>query len=131
MSETAYEIARRHGYRFSEEQWLKSLQGAGTPGTKGERGERGPRGLPGTDGKQGRDGQDGRDGIDGKNGLNGRDGAMPDPVPWTATIERDPQTKLAKAARILSSEGDRWEAQIVRAHPSAPFDEVRFVPLTT
>lgn len=45
---SAYDLAVRHGFSGSEEEWLESLNGA--PGEKGEIGERG------ADGKDGRDG---------------------------------------------------------------------------
>lgn len=53
--ESAYEIARRHGFEGSEQEWLDSLHGA--------------------DGRDGVDGHDGQDGADGKNGVNGTNGA--------------------------------------------------------
>lgn len=46
--ESAYDIAVRHGYAGSEQEWLESLKGSD--------------GLNGTDGKDGTDGQNGKDG---------------------------------------------------------------------
>ena len=129
MSETAYQIARRHGYRFSEEQWLKSLQGPAGKGEKGERGDRGPRGLNGADGKDGRDGRDGADGINGKDGRDGVDGELPLPEPWKGRVERDPVTKLANKVHIKSTSGEAWEGRFTRPHQHAPFDEFEFVPV--
>ncbi|MBQ7412181.1 MAG: serine protease [Clostridia bacterium] len=51
---SAYDIAVKHGFVGTEEEWLASLRG--------------------TDGKDGRDGVDGTNGIDGKDGLDGKDG---------------------------------------------------------
>ena len=52
--ESAYEIAVRHGFEGTEEEWLESLKGS-----------------DGTDGADGKDGTDGTDGEDGKDGLGG------------------------------------------------------------
>lgn len=126
MSESAYEIARRHGYRFSEEQWLKSLGRAGDKGPRGERGDRGPRGLPGADGRNGIDGRDGRNGIDGKDGLNGLNGVLPEPVPWTGIWERD-MNRMTTRIRVKSVQG-AWDAVITR-DPTQAIQEVEFIPV--
>ena len=124
---SAYEIARARGYRFSEEQWLKSLRGQpGAPGEKGDRGERGPRGFDGAHGRNGVDGKDGRDGIDGKAGTDGRDGALPEPVPWTAKFERG-INRLTQTIRIKSAQGERWRADVLR-DATGIIDEVQFIP---
>lgn len=52
--ESAYDIAVRHGFAGTEEEWLESLKGSN-----------------GTDGKDGTDGEDGSDGKDGSDGANG------------------------------------------------------------
>lgn len=45
---SAYEIAKRHGFVGTEQQWLESLKGAnGQPGPQGEVGPAGPPGNPG------------------------------------------------------------------------------------
>lgn len=59
--ESAYQIAKAHGFTGTPEQWLDSLKG-----DKGERGQ---------DGYTPRKGIDYRDGVDGINGRNGNDGA--------------------------------------------------------
>lgn len=61
--ESAYDIAVRHGFEGTEEEWLESL-----------------RGSDGTDGVDGKDGTDGTDGTDGKDGEDGAEGtvAIPD-----------------------------------------------------
>ncbi len=62
--ESAYEIAVRHGFEGSEEEWLASLVGP-----EGPRGPEGPEGPRGPEGPAGRDGADGRDGQDGAPGF--------------------------------------------------------------
>ena len=58
--DSAYEIAVRHGFEGTEEEWLVSLKGA--------------------DGADGKDGADGADGTDGEDGKDGSDStvAIPD-----------------------------------------------------
>ena len=111
---TAFQLARRKGYRFSEQRWLESLKGdRGEPGVKGDRGERGPRGLPGENGIDGRHGRDGSDGINGKDGRNGADGTLPDPVPWSAKFERG-MNRLTNKVRMRSADGDEWVGNVQR-----------------
>lgn len=43
--ESAYEIAIRHGFEGTEEEWLESLKGE--PGPQGEQGPQGPAGAEG------------------------------------------------------------------------------------
>lgn len=51
---SAYEIAVKHGYEGTEEEWLESLRGdIGQQGEQGERGERGPQGIQGETGPEG------------------------------------------------------------------------------
>lgn len=71
-AESAYDIAVRHGFVGSEEDWLASLQGK--DGKDGADGKDGKDGADGADGIDGIDGKDGKDGIDGKDGEDGRDG---------------------------------------------------------
>ncbi|MBQ8287943.1 MAG: trypsin-like peptidase domain-containing protein [Clostridia bacterium] len=52
--DSAYDIAVRHGFEGTEEEWLESLKGS-----------------DGTDGKDGSDGKDGTDGADGEDGKDG------------------------------------------------------------
>lgn len=54
--ESAYEIAVRHGFEGTEEEWLDSL--VGPQGPQGEQGPQGPAGADGQDGAQGPPGQD-------------------------------------------------------------------------
>lgn len=126
---TAFQLARRRGYRYSEQRWLESLRGEPGPrGEKGDRGERGPRGFAGERGVDGRDGRDGRDGIDGKNGADGVDGTLPDPVPWKATFDRGPN-RLTRSIRIVSADGVAWKADVQR-DPTGLIAEVQFSPVT-
>lgn len=67
--ESAYEIALRHGFEGTEEEWLESLKGAN--GKDGTDGTDGTDGKDGTDGEKGEDGKDGENGEDGKDGVNG------------------------------------------------------------
>lgn len=52
---SAYEIAVKNGYKYSEKEWLKSL--VGSPGKPGENG----KSIVGPAGKQGKSGEDGRE----------------------------------------------------------------------
>lgn len=61
---SAYDIALKHGFIGSEDEWLASLKGA-----KGEQGEQGVQGEKGQNGKDGTNGTNGIDGIDGKDGI--------------------------------------------------------------
>jgi hypothetical protein len=60
--ESAYEVAVRHGFEGTEEEWLESLIGTqgiqGPEGPQGPQGEQGPAGTDGQDGAQGPPGQD-------------------------------------------------------------------------
>ena len=126
---TAFQLARRKGYRFSEQRWLESLKGdRGDRGEKGDRGERGPRGLNGQNGIDGRHGRDGSNGIDGKAGRDGQDGTLPDPVPWTVAFERDLHRRTT-TLRLKSADGDAWTGNVHR-DLYGDIDEVEFVPLT-
>ncbi len=73
--ESAYELALRHGFEGSEEEWLASLQGPeGAPGDAGEAGEAGPKGEPGQKGDQGEPGPKGEPGETGPKGDQGETG---------------------------------------------------------
>jgi hypothetical protein len=116
--ESAYQVARRNGYRFSEARWLQSLQGA--HGKDGAQGPRGEQGIPGPQGPPGRDGVDGRDGLDGE------PGELPAPVPWTATFERDASRQVVRM-RIQSADGQRWKA-VVRRDAMGMVQDVSITP---
>lgn len=121
---TAYQLARRRGYRFSEQRWLESLRGdPGPRGEKGERGERGPRGLPG---EPGRPGRDGRDGIDGRNGIDGLPAQLPPAVRWKATFVRD-DDRWVKQIRMRSEDGAAWDGNVSRDRDGM-VNEIEFVP---
>lgn len=83
---SAYEIAVKHGYTGTEEEWAKALTpsgggGAGTAGPKGDKGEAGPQGPAGPVGQQGPigpagpKGERGEQGPAGPAGEKGQDGA--------------------------------------------------------
>ena len=66
LGKSAYEIAKEHGFKGTEEEWLESLKGEigpegpmGPQGEKGEQGEVGPQGPAGEQGPQGIQGEDG------------------------------------------------------------------------
>lgn len=61
---SAYEIAKDEGYKGSEKEWLKTLEGS-----------------------EGKDGQDGINGTDGDDGKDGKDG-FPTEEQWNALKER-------------------------------------------
>lgn len=63
---SAYEIAVANGFKGTEQEWLKSLEGA--PGQDGK------DGAPGKDGKDGYTPIKGVDYFDGEPGINGKDG---------------------------------------------------------
>ena len=74
---SAYEIAVKHGYTGTEEEWAKALTpnggagGAGTAGPKGDKGEAGPQGPAGPVGPQGPIGPIGPAGPKGERGEQG------------------------------------------------------------
>ena len=73
---SAYDIAVKHGYQGSEEEWAKSLTpsgggGVGTAGPKGDKGEAGPQGPAGPVGPQGPIGPAGPIGPKGDTGERG------------------------------------------------------------
>ena len=60
LGKSAYEIAKEHGFKGTEEEWLESLKGEigpegpmGPQGEKGEQGEVGPQGPQGIQGEEG------------------------------------------------------------------------------
>lgn len=67
--DSAYEVAVKHGFVGTEEEWLASLKGE--TGNTGPQGEQGPRGLTGETGPQG------PQGIPGERGPAGADGYTP------------------------------------------------------
>lgn len=76
---SAYEIAVKHGYEGTEEEWAKGLTpsgggGAGTAGPKGDKGEAGPQGPAGPVGPQGPIGPKGETGERGPAGERGERG---------------------------------------------------------
>lgn len=79
---SAYEIAVKHGYQGSEEEWAKALTpnggagGAGTAGPKGDKGEAGPQGPAGPVGPQGPIGPAGPKGERGEQGPAGPAGPI-------------------------------------------------------
>lgn len=73
---SAYEIAVKHGYTGTEEEWAKALTpsgggGAGTAGPKGDKGEAGPQGPAGPAGPIGPKGETGPAGERGEQGPIG------------------------------------------------------------
>lgn len=58
---SAYDIALKHGFIGSEDEWLASLKGE--KGEQGEQGIQGVQGIQGEKGEQGEKGQNGADGI--------------------------------------------------------------------
>lgn len=78
LADSAYDIARRRGFRGSEADWLASLRGlqgeagetgpAGPPGPQGEPGPQGAPGEPGPQGPRGVPGPPGKDGLEGPPG---------------------------------------------------------------
>ena len=99
---SAYEIAQKHGFTGSEEEWLESLKGA--DGQDGEDGKDGKDGVDGQDGKDGIDGVDGVDGEDGKDGKDGVDSEEPDRVYHTVIeVEGGEDVSLAASRAIRST----------------------------
>ena len=70
LGKSAYEIAKEHGFKGTEEEWLESLKGEqGPQGEKGEMGPVGPMGPQGEKGEQGEVGPQGPQGIQGEDGI--------------------------------------------------------------
>lgn len=75
QGDSAYQIALKHGFKGTEEEWLASLVGAQGPmGPQGPQGTPGVKGVDGKDGHQGVDGKPGKDGEPGPQGPAGKDG---------------------------------------------------------
>lgn len=94
---SAYEIAVKHGYTGTEEEWAKGLTpnggaggGAGTAGPKGDKGEAGPQGPAGPVGPQGPQGLTGPAGPAGEQGIQGPIGPAGPIGPKGDTGERGP-----------------------------------------
>ena len=64
LGKSAYEIAKEHGFKGTEKEWLESLKGE--QGQKGEKGEVGPQGPQGEKGEQGPEGPAGPQGEKGE-----------------------------------------------------------------
>ena len=72
---SAYEIAKKHGFEGTEEEWLASLKGEkGDQGDKGDQGEKGDQGDKGDKGDQGDKGDKGDQGDKGDKGDKGDQG---------------------------------------------------------
>ena len=77
LGKSAYEIAKEHGFKGTEEEWLESLKGEqGPQGEKGEQGEVGPQGPAGEQGPQGEKGEMGPVGPMGPQGEKGEQGEV-------------------------------------------------------
>ena len=83
LGKSAYEIAKEHGFKGTEEEWLESLKGEigpegpmGPQGEKGEQGEVGPQGPAGEQGPQGEKGEMGPEGPMGPQGEKGEQGEV-------------------------------------------------------
>jgi len=81
--ESAYDIAVKHGFKGTEEEWYASLKGdkgetgaKGDKGQTGDKGDKGPTGDAGQKGETGDKGDKGEAGANGANGANGAEGAM-------------------------------------------------------
>ena len=67
LGKSAYEIAKEHGFKGTEKEWLDSLKGEqGEKGAKGDQGEVGPQGPKGEKGEQGLEGPMGPQGEKGE-----------------------------------------------------------------
>lgn len=63
--ESCYQIAVRHGFSGTEEEFVASMKGVkGDKGDKGDKGEKGDQGIAGRDGRDGQQGLPGKDGTD-------------------------------------------------------------------
>ena len=67
LGKSAYEIAKEHGFKGTEEEWLESLKGPAGP--QGEKGEVGPQGPAGEIGPKGEQGPEGPAGPQGEKGI--------------------------------------------------------------
>ena len=122
--ESAYEIAVRHGFKGTEEEWYASLKGdkgetgaagnKGEQGDKGDKGETGDAGQKGETGDKGDKGETGDKGADGANGENGAAGQAGRVVEFNVTETElqwryvgDTEWKLL--ATLDSLKGDKGE----------------------
>ena len=83
LGKSAYEIAKEHGFKGTEKEWLDSLKGErgekgeqGPKGDKGDQGEVGPQGPAGDKGDKGDQGEVGPQGPQGEKGEVGPQGPM-------------------------------------------------------
>ena len=76
--ESAYDIAVKHGFEGTEQEWYESLKGEkgdkGDTGAAGEKGDTGAQGAKGDKGEQGAKGDTGAQGIQGAKGVQGEKG---------------------------------------------------------
>lgn len=122
--ESAFDIARREGFRGTRAEWLASLRGvpgdpgpigpSGPEGPRGEIGPEGPRGRDGLDGERGKDGAMGPRGPRGPRGLPGKDAQAAVDLPWQVVFEWD-GNQVISAFVIPSASGLRtWRVSPLR-----------------
>lgn len=95
---SAYEIAVKHGFVGTVEQWLASLKGEqgiqGIQGIQGEQGERGEKGEKGDQGERGEKGEKGDQGIQGIQGIQGEQGPKGDTPILSFEVDEDGYLKV-------------------------------------
>ena len=113
---SAYQIALKHGFEGSEDEWVASLKGEkgntgpkgdkGDTGEKGDTGDRGPQGLQGERGLQGDRGEKGEQGIQGPTGPKGEKGEQGEQGPQGLRGETGPQGPKGDTGSGLNIKGE-------------------------
>ena len=109
LGKSAYEIAKEHGFKGTEEEWLESLKGEqGPQGEKGEQGEVGPQGPAGEQGPQGEKGEMGPVGPMGPQGEKGEQGEV---GPQGPAGEQGPQGEKGEMGPVgpMGPQGEKGE----------------------
>lgn len=107
---SAYQIALKHGFEGSEDEWVASLKGekgnTGPKGDKGDTGEKGDTGDRGPQGLQGDRGEKGEQGIPGPTGPKGEKGEQGEQGPQGLRGETGPQGPKGDTGSGLNIKGE-------------------------
>ena len=100
LGKSAYEIAKEHGFKGTEKEWLDSLKGE-----RGEKGEQGPKGEKGDQGEVGPQGPQGEKGDQGPEGPMGPQGEKGEAFKYEDFTEE----QLAALVGPKGEKGDQGE----------------------
>ena len=100
LGKSAYEIAKEHGFKGTEKEWLDSLKGE-----RGEKGEQGPKGDKGDQGEVGPQGPQGEKGDQGPEGPMGPQGPKGEAFKYEDFTEE----QLASLVGPKGEKGDQGE----------------------